>query len=268
MKDIKEIALNLFSLDAEIYCKETPEHHACLFCNKCRDGNEDQLVTDFSTISQYIDHTLLRANATSSDIYQLCDEADSYRFKNVCVNPTFINLLRNYTFPPPICTVIGFPFGANTTETKTFETKNAIVLGVEEIDMVMNIGALKEDSHQYILDEICQIANLCNDNNVLLKVILETCLLTEDEIIKACLIAKKAGACFVKTSTGFSVKGAEVDTVKLMREVVGAKMGVKASGGITTKDEALAMLVAGANRLGTSNSVEIMSTCSGDPEEV
>ena len=258
MSDIKEIAMSIFALEEEVLCKEAPEHHACLFCNKCREFCEDQVAYDLSTISQYIDHTLLRADATSSDIYQLCDEADSFRFKNVCVNPAFINLLRSYTFPPPICTVIGFPFGANTTETKAFETKNAIILGVEEIDMVINIGALKEKNYQYIFDEICQIANLCTDSNVLLKVILETCLLTEEETVKGCLIAKKAGADFVKTSTGASRAGADVETVRLMRRVVGNKMGVKASGGIKTKADAIAMIEAGANRIGTSSSVSIM----------
>ena len=258
MTNVKDIAMIMFSLEADFRCKEAGEHIVCLACNKCRDNYEDQVVTDLTTINQYIDHTLLKSNATTSEIYQLCDEADNFRFKSVCVNPAFINLLRDYTFPPPICTVIGFPLGANTSETKTFEAKNAIILGVSEIDMVINIGALKEDNHQYIYDEICQIANLCADSNVVLKVILETCLLSEIEIVKGCLIAKKAGADFVKTSTGFSKAGADTKTVELMRRVVGKKIGVKASGGIKTKTDALAMFKAGANRIGTSNSVNIM----------
>jgi len=258
MTNVKDLAMLMFSLEADFRCKEAGEHIVCLRCIKCRESFEDQVVDDITSINQYIDHTLLSANATSSAIYQLCEEADKFRFKNICVNPAFINLLRNHTFPPPICTVIGFPLGANTSETKTFEAKNAIILGVSEIDMVINIGALKEDNHQYIYDEICQIANLCADSNVVLKVILETCLLTEMEIIKGCLIAKRAGADFVKTSTGFSTAGADTKSVELMRRVVGKKIGVKASGGIKTKADALAMIKAGANRIGTSNSVSIM----------
>jgi deoxyribose-phosphate aldolase len=259
MFDIKEIALSLFSLEEGTRCKDITEHQVCLFCNKCRAERGDQMPTELLSLNQYIEHTILRANATSSDIFRLCEEADIYGFRCVCVNPTFINLVRNSPYSPPICTVIGFPLGANTIETKAFEAKNAIVFGVKEIDMVMNIGALKEGNYGYVFDEIAQIANLCKDSDVLLKVILEISLLTKEEIIKACLIAKKAGADFVKTSTSFSTSGADIETVRLMREIVGHKVGIKASGGIKTKATVIAMLKAGANRIGTSSSVNIMN---------
>ena len=300
MNQIKEIALKLFELDKAIACQCNAEHEICLSCNKCRANYDDQIVKDYERINNCIDHTILRANATYDDVLKLCDEAKTFDFKSVCINPSFIKYVGNAVLPPfargggginpvfpKICTVIGFPLGANISDVKLYETKNAIENGATEIDMVINISKMKsinslllcpvksietigttEPNHkeigdfcykQEIFDEISQIATICKNNNTILKVIIETCLLTRDEIIIACLLSKKAGADFVKTSTGFSIKGAEIDNVELMRRVVGSKMGVKASGGIKTKADAMAMLKAGANRLGTSNSVEIMN---------
>jgi len=259
MNKIEEFALEIFSLDKGIQCKDIPEHHVCLFCNKCREHLDDSIVYDFSRLNNYIDHTLLKADARSGDINRMCEDWEMYKFKNICINPVFISLALNHTFSIPICTVVGFPLGANTTEIKLIEAKNAIGLGANEIDMVINISALKDKNYQYILNEISQIAYLCTTNNVLLKVIIETCLLTEDEIIMACLISKKAGADFIKTSTGFSVKGAEIESVRLIRRIVGNRIGVKASGGIKSRADALAMIEAGASRIGTSSSVSIMN---------
>lgn len=209
-------------------------------------------------INSYIDHTLLKANASKKDIIKLCKEAKKYGFASVCINPSFIPLakpiLKNTKVK--ICTVIGFPLGQMTTKTKVFETIDAIKNGAQEIDMVLNIAKLKDGEFSYVKNEISQIKKCCGSK--ILKVIIETCLLTKQEIIKACMIAKAAHADFVKTSTGFSLAGAKIEDVKLMRKTIGAKMGVKASGGVKSYAGAIAMIHAGANRIGTSNGVKIV----------
>lgn len=258
MSEIKEIAVKILNLNEETLCRCGGEHDLCLFCNQCRADGVEQIVKETDSIAGIIDHTILRANANTGNVKDLCDEANHYHFKSICINPCFINYAKYNIHNSLICTVVGFPLGANFSESKYNETRQAIEAGAQEIDMVINIGLLKENFHQFIFEEISHIYNICKKSNVLLKVIIETCLLTEEEIITACLLAKKAGADFVKTSTGFSTNGAEADKVKLMRKVVGNKMGVKASGGIKTREDAIKMINAGANRLGTSNSVNIV----------
>ncbi len=209
-------------------------------------------------LSKYIDHTLLKPDATKEQIIELCKQAVDNDFFSVCVNPTFIPLcketLKNSNVK--ICTVIGFPLGANTTETKIFETIDAINKGADEIDMVINIGALKSNDLDCVANEISKIKAACNDK--ILKVIIETCLLTEQEKINACQCVINGHADFVKTSTGFSTGGATIADVKLLHNQVENKAFVKASGGIKTKEEFLAMIEAGADRIGTSRGIELI----------
>lgn len=202
--------------------------------------------------AKLIDHTLLKPDATVDDIFTLCNEAKEYHFMSVCVNPHFVPFAKTYleNIDVKVCTVIGFPLGATFTKIKLAETKLALEQGADEIDMVINIGMLKATQYDYVKEEIALIKQLCKDH--VLKVIIETCLLTDEEKVKACLLAKEAGADFVKTSTGFSKGGATVQDVKLMRQTVGNEMGVKASGGIRTHEDLLKMVEAGANRIGTS----------------
>lgn len=209
-------------------------------------------------LNKLIDHTLLKPEATKTQIEKLCSEAKEYDFKSVCVNPYYVKYAKELLKESDVlvCTVIGFPLGQNTTAIKVAETKDAIQNGADEIDMVINIGALKSKDKDYVLNEIKEIRNACKGKT--LKVIIETCLLTDEEKITACKLSKKAGADFVKTSTGFSTHGATVEDVKLMRETVGEDMGVKASGGIRDRDTALKMIEAGATRLGVSAGVEIV----------
>ncbi len=203
-------------------------------------------------LSKYIDHTLLKAYAKEQDIYYLCEEAKEYDFKSVCVNPDFVsyakNLLKNTDVL--VCTVIGFPLGANTTKVKVFEAVDAINNGADEIDMVINVSKAKDQDFDYIYNEIKQVKEAIKDHT--LKVIIETCYLTEDEIKNVSLMVKKANANFVKTSTGFGTGGATVENVKLIKEVVG-NFDIKASGGIKTKEDFNKMIEAGATRIGTSN---------------
>lgn len=209
-------------------------------------------------LNKLIDHTLLKPEATKAQIEKLCSEAKEYDFKSVCVNPYYVKYAKELLKGSDVlvCTVIGFPLGQNTTEVKVAETKDAIKNGADEIDMVINIGALKSKDEDYVLNEIKEIRNACKGKT--LKVIIETCLLTDEEKITACKLSKEAGADFVKTSTGFSTHGATVEDVKLMRETVGEDMGVKASGGIRDRETALKMVEAGATRLGVSAGVEIV----------
>lgn len=209
-------------------------------------------------LNKLIDHTNLKPEATASDITKLCNEAKEYDFASVCVNPTFVPLASKLLkgSDVKVCTVIGFPLGASLTATKVFEAEDVIKNGAEEVDMVINIGKLKDKDYDYVENEIRLIKNACGDK--ILKVIIECCLLTSDEIVKASELSKKAGADFVKTSTGFSKWGAKKEDVKLMRETVGKDMGVKAAGGIKDKEEALEMVEAGATRLGTSHGVDIV----------
>lgn len=208
-------------------------------------------------LAALIDHTLLKPEAPVSAIEQLCREALNYQFAAVCVNPwhveTCVRLLNNQV---SVATVVGFPLGANTTSTKVYETREAVQAGAREIDMVINIGALKSGKQDYVTDEIAAIVAAAQP--AIVKVIIETALLTEAEKQTACQLALRAGAHFVKTSTGFSKGGATIEDVRLMRSVVGDRMGVKASGGIRTLQDALAMVAAGANRLGTRSGVAII----------
>ncbi len=211
-------------------------------------------------LNRYIDHTLLKSDATASQVEKLCQEAKEHEFFSVCINSYYVkkavSLLRGSN--TAVCTVVGFPLGASTMETKRFEAMKAMAEGAREIDMVLNISAVKSGEWQYALDDMSSLAQVCHQQGGLLKVILETCLLNEEEKKKACELAVKAGVDFVKTSTGFSTGGATIEDVKLMRSIVGDKLGVKASGGVRDAATARAMIEAGASRLGTSASVEIM----------
>jgi len=210
-------------------------------------------------INQYIDHTALKADTTAAQIEKLCGEAKEYNFFSVCVNSYYVkkafSLLNGSNVR--VCTVVGFPLGASTMEAKRFEAMRAIAEGAREIDMVINVSAIKSNEWQYVLDDMSSLAQVVHQQGGLLKVILENCLLTDEEKRKACELAVKAQVDFVKTSTGFSTGGATVEDVKLMRSIVG-NMGVKASGGIRDLETARKMIEAGATRLGTSASVEIM----------
>jgi len=210
-------------------------------------------------LEKYIDHTLLKPDATRDDIIKLCDEAKKYGFYSVCVNPYYVPLAKEELKDSDvkITTVIGFPLGANMTEVKVYEAKKAIEAGADEIDMVINIAALKNKEYSIIENEIVSILNEIK-GKAKLKVIIETCLLTEEEKIKMCEIALKTGVDFIKTSTGFSSGGATYEDVKLIKKVVGDKIGIKASGGIRTKEKAIKMIEEGATRLGTSSSLSII----------
>ena len=206
-------------------------------------------------INQYIDHTVLKADATFDDIKKLVDEAVEHDFYSVCVNSSYVKFIRDYNKDVRIASVVGFPLGAMAKKAKVFEARCAIEDGASEIDMVINIGMLKSGDYDYVEREIREIKEAIGDN--VLKVIIETCLLTEEEKVKACELSVKAGADFVKTSTGFSTGGATVSDVKLMAETVGDKAKVKASGGIRTREEALSFIEVGASRIGASKSIEI-----------
>lgn len=209
-------------------------------------------------LNKYIDHTLLKADASQEQIETLIEEAKKYDFASVCVNPTWVNFAAQAlkATDVKVCTVIGFPLGANTPELKAFETSDAIQNGANEIDMVINIGALKSRNFDLVERDIRAVVEAAK--GTLVKVIIETCLLTDDEKVKACQIAQKAGADFVKTSTGFSTGGATVADVALLRKTVGPDMGVKASGGARSYEDALAFIKAGATRIGASSGVAIM----------
>lgn len=211
------------------------------------------------SIASFIDHTLLKQDATAEQIDQLCREAAEYHFASVCVNPYYVaRCVKNLKDTGvKVCTVIGFPLGATTTESKVFEALQAVKSGAQEIDMVMNISAMKSKNFKGIESEIQALAAVV-EGSAVLKVILETCLLTEEEKVLACQIAKRSGADFVKTSTGFSSGGATVEDVALLRRTVGKDMGVKASGGIRDYATAKAMLDAGASRIGASAGVAIV----------
>ncbi|WP_311431525.1 deoxyribose-phosphate aldolase [Facklamia hominis] len=210
------------------------------------------------SMNQYIDHTLLKAQATRSEIERLCQEAKKYQFMSVCVNPYWVayanELLHDTSVK--VCTVIGFPLGANTSSVKAFEAKEAVKSGADEVDMVINVGLVKDGLWDQVQADIKAVVDAAKP--ALVKVIIETCLLEHDEIVNSCQAAQQAGADFVKTSTGFSTGGATVDDVALMRQTVGPDMGVKASGGIHTFEEAQALIEAGASRLGASKGVAIV----------
>jgi len=216
-------------------------------------------------LARFIDHTILKPEATESQIRQLCAEAAQYGFATVCVNPTWVHLcaelLRNT--PVKVCTVVGFPLGATLPEVKAYETRRSVRLGAEEIDMVINVGALKSGDYALVERDIAGVAQACREEGAHSKVIIEAALLTDEEKIQACTLSKSAGADFVKTSTGFGPGGATVEDVALMRRVVGSAMGVKAAGGIRSLQDATGMVQAGATRIGASASVKIMQEATG-----
>lgn len=218
------------------------------------------VIPEDRSFAEMIDHTLLKPDATADMIAQLCFEARKYHFASVCVNPTHVKLCADLLRDTDVkvCTVIGFPLGATATEVKVFETKNALENGATEIDMVINIGALKAGDSELVARDIREVVKVAHAADVLVKVIIETALLTDEEKIVACLLAKEAGADFVKTSTGFSSGGATVHDVDLMRRTVGPDLGVKAAGGIRTHEDAEQMVAAGATRLGASAGVKII----------
>lgn len=206
-----------------------------------------------------IDHTILKANASEAEVRKVCEEALEYGFASVCINPANISLASEMLkgSKVKVCTVIGFPLGANTSAVKAFETDDAIKNGAQEVDMVINIGKLKDKDYEYVKNDIKAVVDAAK-GRALSKVIIETCLLTDEEKAKACELAKEAGADYVKTSTGFSTGGATPEDIKLMRETVGPEMGVKASGGVRTYEDAMAVLENGATRIGASASIAIV----------
>lgn len=209
-------------------------------------------------INKYIDHTLLKADAAPEQIIKLCEEAKQYDFASVCVNTCYVPLCAEQLKDTDVkvCCVVGFPLGAMSTEAKAYETEWAVKHGADEVDMVINIGMTKAADWDYVRDDIRAVAAASGE--ALVKVIIETCLLTDDEKVKVCTLCKEAGADFVKTSTGFSTGGATVEDVRLMRQTVGPDMGVKAAGGIHTREEAEAMIEAGADRIGASSGIKIV----------
>ena len=211
-------------------------------------------------LSRYIDHTLLKADATENEVIKLCNEAKEYDFFSVCINPGFVELAAKELKESnvAVCTVIGFPLGASTPETKAFETRDAIQKGAAEVDMVINISKLKDKKDEEVLKDIKAVVDAA-DKKALVKVIIETCLLTDEEKERACKLAKDAGADFVKTSTGFSTGGATKEDIALMRKTVGTEMGVKASGGVRTYEDAVTMIESGATRIGASASIAIVT---------
>ncbi|HAF61499.1 MAG TPA: deoxyribose-phosphate aldolase [Anaerolineaceae bacterium] len=212
-----------------------------------------------------IDHTLLKAEATREEISQLCFEARKYNFASVCVNPTQVKLCKSLLrgSSVKVCTVIGFPLGATTPEVKVFETRQTIEEGAEEVDMVINIGGLKDKNYELVARDIRGVVKEAHSHDVLVKVIIETALLTDEEKKIACLLVKEAGADYVKTSTGFSKAGATVEDVALMRRTVGPLLGVKAAGGVRTREDFEKMVSAGATRIGASAGIKIVKGDSG-----
>ncbi len=220
-----------------------------------------------SEVAARIDHTVLKPEATPEEIRQLCAEAREFNFASVCINPSYVSLCSELLKGSrvKVCTVIGFPLGATSTETKRFEATQAISNGAQELDMVINVGRLKAGDHNYVFNDVQQIVLTAKPHRIIVKVILETSLLTDEEKIKACIICREAGADFVKTSTGFSKGGATVGDVALMKLIVGSTVGVKASGGIRSREDAEAMIQHGADRIGASASVKIVQGGSSSP---
>lgn len=216
-------------------------------------------------LNRMIDHTILKPEATEAAVQKIIDEAKEYNFFSVCINPCWVAFASEQLADTDVavCTVIGFPLGANTPEVKAYEAADAIKNGANEVDMVINIGALKSQQYDHVRQDIQGVVDAAK-GKALVKVIIETALLTDEEKVKACELAKEAGTDFVKTSTGFSTGGAKVADIRLMRETVGPDMGVKASGGVHNAEEALAMIEAGATRIGASTGVAIVSGATGE----
>ncbi|HEY9576904.1 MAG TPA: deoxyribose-phosphate aldolase [Pseudobacillus sp.] len=226
------------------------------------------MITDqFGDIAKTIDHTLLKAETTKEEVKKLCEEARAYEFASVCVNPVWVAYASEQLkgTKVKVCTVIGFPLGATTTAVKAFETKDAIENGATEVDMVINIGALKTGDDETVLKDI-QAVTASARGKALTKVIIETSLLTDEEKERACRLSVKAGADYVKTSTGFSTGGATEEDVRLMRKTVGPDIGVKASGGVRSQEDAVNMIKAGATRIGASSGVKIIQGLKGSSD--
>ena len=211
-------------------------------------------------IARWIDHTILKPEATAAQVKQICQEALEYNFASVCINPAFVPLAAGLLQGSEVetCTVVGFPLGATLPTVKMAETLTVVAMGATEVDMVINIGALKAEAYGQVLNDIEAVVQVAHNQRAIVKVIIETALLTQQEKIIACLLCKQATADFVKTSTGFSTAGATTEDVELMRRVVGAKIGVKAAGGVRNLSDAQAMIRAGATRLGASAGVTIL----------
>jgi deoxyribose-phosphate aldolase len=238
-----------------------PDHvQGVLDAGACRVGVCDPHAAGLSGLGGVIDHTLLKPDATAAEVDRLCDEARTHSFASVCVNGVWVKRCAEILSGSPtlVCTVVGFPLGAVAPEVKVYEARRAIEDGACEIDMVMNVGALKSGDDEFVRRDMAGVAEVCHKLGAKLKVILETALLTDAEKVRACELAKRAGADFVKTSTGFSKGGATAEDVALMRRVVGEVMGVKASGGVRDTEQARAMIAAGATRIGASASVSIV----------
>ncbi len=265
--------LNGDSLDQAALCGCTSEcfnrcperMHRIVDAGAARIGLVLGQTSTASDWASLIDHTLLKPEATDEDIKRLCEEATRYRFASVCVNPTWVraaacNLRGTHV---PVCTVIGFPLGATLPDVKAYEARRAIFDGAREVDMVINVGALKSGDDCLVEHDIHSVVEVAHENNAICKVIIETALLNDDEKVRACIAAKKAGADFVKTSTGFSKGGATVADVALMRRTVGSELGVKASGGVKGLEDARKMVEAGATRIGASVGVKIAQEAAG-----
>lgn len=245
----------------------SPHHIACaLQAGASRIGlGWGQDAAANASVGAYIDHTLLKPEATRDEITKLCEEARKFNFASVCINPTWVReaafLLHGSSVKT--CTVVGFPLGATLSDVKAYETRRAIFDGATEIDMVINIGALKSGDDLTVKRDICAVVDAAHDACAIVKVIIETALLTDDEKVRACLLAKEAGADFVKTSTGFSKGGATVADIELMRKTVGSEIGVKAAGGVKDLASAKEMIAAGATRIGASAGVKIVQESRG-----
>ena len=251
-------------------CPQTCERKAkeIVKAGASRLSASDTLTSIDPGIAGVIDHTLLRPDATRDDILKVCREARKYNFASVCINPYWVPLVAAELAGSPVkvCTVIGFPLGATSTEAKVAETEAALRVGAQEIDMVQNIGALRSGNHDAVRTDIAAVVEISHQAGAIVKVILETALLDDNQKVMACMLAKMAKADFVKTSTGFGPSGANVHDVELMRMAVGPEMGVKASGGIRTLDDLKKMAAAGATRIGASASVKIVEATTGAPQ--
>lgn len=256
MNSIASIAISLFGENEPCRCGGA--HEICLHCEHCRASDPDRVYDPNQSVAAVIDATVLKATATSQEVGELCQIANDYHTASVCINSHFISQIKASLKGVKSCTVINFPLGANSAEAIAAETQAVLDMGVDEVDMVQNLSALLSEDIATAQSSILAASRLCLQRGALLKVILETCYLSEIQIIISCLLAKKAGAHFVKTSTGFGTGGATIEHITLMRSVVGPKLGVKASGGIRTRESALAMLAAGANRIGASSVSALM----------
>jgi len=257
MKEIRDIAVELFGESHPCQCGGA--HEICLNCHHCKVNLPDQKWNARHPVAEYLDSTILKADASAQEITDLGNYAVQTKCRAVCINSYYLHLVKQITANRTgLCTVINFPLGANSNQAVIAEAKAVLKEGIDELDMVQNLAALLSGQWEETYQGILQVRKASARCNVLLKVILETCYLSRRQIIMSCLIAKKAGADFVKTSTGMGSAGATDENVSLMRLVVGPKLGVKASGGIRTKADALTMLKAGANRIGTSNAKAII----------